>query len=190
MNFTSNATDLPAQAPAQALATGPKDQVSPPITHPYYSAIIDEIMNHITHYVKGDNITEDEANNLEFYYDTFVLEKRPCFTSLVNCIIQKHHSKYYCSDYVNSYRINRYPEMYDDLNYIESVTTSAFYIYHHLTEDIVELCRAFERLHGQRHKNIIHILTFMEQIEDEVSPNLNQVIVNKDLGRYLMEFIN
>jgi len=186
MNFTSNATDLPAEAPA----TGPTNQVRPPITHPYYRAIIDEIMNHITHYVEGKNITEDEATNLEFHYDTFVLEKRPCFTSLVNCIIQKHHSKYYCSDYVNSYRINRYPEMYDDVDYIESVTTSAFHIYHHLPEDIVELCRAFERLHGQRHKNIIHILTFMEQIEDKVSPNLNQVIVNKDLGRYLMEFIN
>jgi hypothetical protein len=80
--------------------------------------------------------------------------------------------------------------MYDDNDYIESVTTSALHMYHHLPEYIVELCRAFERLYGQRHKKIIHILTFMEQIEDKVSPNLNQVIVNKDLGRYLMEFIN
>jgi hypothetical protein len=184
MNFTSNATDLPAQAPA----TGPTNQVRPPITHPYYRAIIDEIMNHITHYVKEDNMTEDEATNLEFYYETFVLEKRPCFTTLVLSIIYKHHSKYSCPD-IHSY-FNRYPEMYDDVDYIESVTTSALHMYHHLPEYIVELCRAFERLYGQRHKKIIHILTFMEQIEDKVSPNLNQVIVNKDLGRYLMEFIN
>ena len=188
MNFTSNATDLPAEAPATGRPTNESHQVRPPITHPYYRAIIDEIMNHITHYVKGENITEDEANNLEFYYETFVLEKRPCFTTLVLSIIYKHHTKYSCPP-IHSY-FNRYPEMYDDVDYIESVTTSALHMYHHLPEYIVELCRAFERLYGQRHQNIIHILTFMEQIEDKVSPNLNQVIVNKDLGRYLMEFIN
>jgi hypothetical protein len=188
MNFTSNATDLPAEAPATGRPTNESHQVRPPITHPYHRAIIDEIMNHITHYVKGENITEDEANNLEFYYETFVLEKRPCFTTLVLSIIYKHHTKYSYPP-IHSY-FNRYQEMYDDVDYIESVTTSALHMYHHLPEYIVELCRAFERLYGQRHKKIIHILTFMEQIEDKVSPNLNQVIVNKDLGRYLMEFIN
>ena len=189
MNFI--ATDLQAEAPVEAPpATGPTNQVRPPITHPYYRAIIDEIMNHITPYVEGENITEDEAKNLEFYYETFVLENRPCFTTLVLSIIYKHHTKY---SHIHSNihcHFNRYTEMYDDVDYIESVTTSAFHMYHHLPEYIVELCRAFERLYGQRHQKIIHILTFMEQIEDKVSPNLNQVIVNKDLGRYLMEFIN
>ena len=163
MNFIT-ATDLPAQ-----------DQATrPPITHPYYKAIIDEIMNHITHHVEEENITEDEANNLE--------------TTLVISIIHKHRFKYSCPHIYNY--LNQYPEKYDDIDYIESVTTSALHMYHHLPEYIVELCRAFERLYGQRHKKIIHILTFMEQIEDKVSPNLNQVIVNKDLGRYLMGFIN
>ena len=189
MNFiTSNATDLPAQAQATGSTNQPNSQVRPPITHPYYRAIIDEIMNYITPYVEGENITEDEAKNLEFYYETFVLENRPCFTTLVLSIIYKHHFKYSCPHIYNYF--NRYTEMYDDIDYIESVTTSALHMYHHLPEYIVELCRVFERLYGQRHKKIIHILTFMEQIEDKVSPNLNQVIVNKDLGRYLMGFIN
>ena len=178
MNFITATDDLSAQ-----------DQATrPPITHPYYKAIIDEIMNHITHHVEEENITEDEANNLEFYYETFVLEQRPCFTTLVISIIHKHRFKYSCPHIYNY--LNSYPEKYDDIDYIESVTTSAHHMYHHLPEYIVELCRAFERLYGQRHKKIIHILTFMGQIEDKVSPNLNQVIVNKDLGRYLMGFIN
>ena len=176
MNFIT-ATDLPAQ-----------DQATrPPITHPYYKAIIDEIMNHITHHVEGENITEDEANNLEFYYEIFVLERQPCFTNLVMRIIYKHHLKWFNS---TSTYLNQYSGMNDDIDYIKSVTTSSVHMYHHLREYIVELCKAFERLYGKRQERIIDILTFMEQIEDKVSPNLNQVIVNKDLGRYLMGFIN
>jgi hypothetical protein len=174
MNFIT-ATDLPAQ-----------DQS----TNSYYKAIIYEIMNYITNYVEEKTITEDEADDLEFYYDTFVIKKQPCFTTLVMNIIYKHHLK--CSHMhpsMSSTRSNQYSGMNDDLYYIKSVTCP-FYMYQHLSKSIVKLCYAFERLYGKRQERIIRILTFMEQIEDKVSPNLNQVIVNKDLGRYLMGFIN
>lgn len=41
-----------------------------------------------------------------------------------------------------------------------------------------------------RQERIFKTVAFMEQMENKVSPNLNQIIINKDLGRYLMEFIN
>jgi hypothetical protein len=40
-----------------------------------------------------------------------------------------------------------------------------------------------------RPERIFNILAFMEQVENEVSPNVKRVIQNKDLGRYLMGFI-
>lgn len=41
-----------------------------------------------------------------------------------------------------------------------------------------------------RHERIFNILTIQKQLENKVTPNVKQVIENRDLNRYLMEFIN
>lgn len=41
-----------------------------------------------------------------------------------------------------------------------------------------------------RHERIFKILTIQRQLEDKVSLNVKHVIENRDLNRYLMEFIN
>jgi hypothetical protein len=41
-----------------------------------------------------------------------------------------------------------------------------------------------------RGERIYKILITERQIEEEVSPNIKQVIQNSDLNRYLMEFID
>lgn len=51
-----------------------------------------------------------------------------------------------------------------------------------LSEDLA--CEVF------RPDRIFKTLTFIKQVENEVRPNVKQVIQNNDLARYLMEFIN
>jgi hypothetical protein len=47
-----------------------------------------------------------------------------------------------------------------------------------------------DELKDTRAERIFSILVVEEQLEDEVSPNVKQVIQNRDLNRYLMGFIN
>lgn len=181
MNFIAT-IDLQDQAQDIDQDQEPIDiQVSPPTTNPYYKAIIDEIMIYVTHYVEQPYISEDDAMQLEFYFETFVYD-RPNFPSLVMNIIDKHHT-YGLGNF------NKYTGMNDDLKYIEDAT-SPYHMYDHLPEYIERLCDTYERLYGYRHERILGILACLEQMEDKVSPNLNQVIVNRDLDRYLLEFIN
>ena len=47
-----------------------------------------------------------------------------------------------------------------------------------------------DELKDTRAERIFSMLVAEEQLEDGVSPNVKQVIQNRDLNRYLMEFIN
>jgi hypothetical protein len=47
-----------------------------------------------------------------------------------------------------------------------------------------------DELRDTRAERIFSMLVAEEQLEDGVSPNVKQVIQNRDLNRYLMEFIN
>lgn len=184
MNFIAT-IDLQDQAQDIDQDQEPMDtQVSPPTTDPYYKTIIDEVMIYLNDYVGQTYITEDEAENLEFYYDTF-FDRNPNFSYLVHMVIAKHHPHGLNYD-KNEYE---YQAMHADLEYIKSAT-SPFHMYDHLQEDIGRLCKTYERLYGDRDLRILGLIGCLEQMEDKVSPNLNQVIVNRDLGRYLMGFIN
>lgn len=169
-------------------------QVIPPTTtNPSakfaYDEIIAEIMLYMSPYVEQLFISEDDGSKLEFYYEHFVLSKRPCFTSLVLQIINKHN-KQYKNDYsLHGYRMNVYLGMQNDLCFLDE-KTDPHEMYEHLPEYIEQLCDVCERLYGKRQERIYKTLAFMEQMEYKVSPNLNQIIVNSDLGRYLMGFIN
>lgn len=171
--------------------TEPMDiQVSPPTTNPSaqfaYDEIVAEIMLYVTPYVEQLYVSEDEASELEFYYEHFVLTNYTNFTLLVLRIIDKHNKNDYS---LRGYRMNIYSGMQKDARFLDE-KMDPYEIYANLPNYIVQLCDACERLYGKRHERIYKTLAFMEQTEDKVSPNLNQIIVNRDLGRYLMEFIN
>jgi hypothetical protein len=175
---------------ATATATANMDilQVRPPTTNSTqfnYDEIVAEIMLYVTPYVEQLYVSEDEANELEFYYEHFVLSNYTNFTLLVLRIIDKHN-RHRMND---RYRMNVYLGMQKDARFLDE-KMDPYEMYANLPNYIVQLCDACERLYGRRHERIYKTLAFMEQTEDKVSPNLNQIIVNKDLGRYLMEFIN
>ncbi|MFM2009756.1 MAG: hypothetical protein RLZZ479_146 [Bacteroidota bacterium] len=173
-----------------ATATATTDiQVRPPTTNSNqfnYDEIVAEIMLYVTPYVEQLYVSEDEANELEFYHEHFVLSNYTNFTLLVLRIIDKHNKNDYS---LRGYRMNVYLGMQKDARFLDE-KMNPHEIYANLPNYIVQLCDACERLYGKRHERIYKTLAFMEQTEDKVSPNLNQIIVNKDLGRYLMGFIN
>lgn len=183
MNFETIATATATSEPTDI-------QVRPPTTNSTqfnYDEIVAEIMLYVTPYVEQLYVSEDEANELEFYYEHFVLSNYTNFTLLVLRIIDKHNKN---DDYsLRGYRMNTYSGMQKDARFLDE-KMDPYEIYANLPNYIVQLCDACERLYGKRHERIYKTLAFMEQTEDKVSPNLNQIIVNRDLGRYLMEFIN
>jgi hypothetical protein len=170
-------------------ATTTDIQVRPPTTNSTqfnYDEIVAEIMLYVTPYVEQLYVSEDEASELEFYYEHFVLSNYTNFTLLVLRIIDKHNKNDYS---LRGYHMNVYTGMQKDAHFLDE-KMDPYEIYANLPNYIVQLCDACERLYGKRHERIYKTLKFMEQTEDKVSPNLNQIIVNRDLGRYLMEFIN
>lgn len=65
-------------------------------------------------------------------------------------------------------------------------------LYFNLDKCIGKLCDIYKRLYADRHYRVIDILCVMNQITDNSYPNtnLNKVIGNSDLQRFLMDFID
>lgn len=131
-----------------------------------------EIMMYIELYVQEqtDDIYMSEENAWKLkYYDLIFTEKRPHFTTLILSVF-------------NSVRLSK-----DAYNYIENIS-SPFYLYDHLAEHIDEIYNI--AITGKcRHEQICIILAIEDQLEDKVIPTIRQIVVNRDLNRYLMEFV-
>jgi hypothetical protein len=136
-----------------------------PTNHKHYN-LFKEIMIYVEMYVEG--CTEDEAYTLE-HVDIIFLNKRPNFARLICIIFKSVQMSYEAYNYVSK------------ISYAEN-------LYEHLNEYMDELY-AITRTGTLRHKHIYTILAIEEQLEDKVTPNIRQIVENRDLNRYLVGFV-
>lgn len=129
-----------------------------------------EIMMYLEIYFQDQNAEYYEQDAWELkYFNLIFAEKRPQFVTLIQCVF-------------NSVRLSE-----DAYDYLENIS-SPFYLYDHLSEHIDEIYNITTT--GKcRHEQICSILAIEEQLENKVTSTIRQIVVNRDLNRYLMEFV-